>query len=115
MGTLRGDGIPDFLKTLNQVEELSGVIIHGITLRASVSRQPLQRREPASWATVSPVWQVLAHRGLTRQYDAVSGHWPPLRGAQGLKMPGARPPRARNPKVAMLLISGQRVKTVLDK
>jgi hypothetical protein len=47
MRTLRRDRIPDFLETVNHIEELAGDIIHGITLGASVSPRPTKLREPA--------------------------------------------------------------------
>src|SRR5215831_12509160 len=37
VGTLRGDGIPDFLETVNQLEEPVGKIVHAITFPCGVS------------------------------------------------------------------------------
>jgi len=43
MSALRRHGIPEFLEIVNQVEELVGGLVHGITLGASLNRRPPQR------------------------------------------------------------------------
>src|SRR5262249_2097508 len=49
VGTLGGDGIPDFLKAVYQLEELAGEIVHAITFRASVNRSARQDEGPRIW------------------------------------------------------------------